>query len=79
MGASDVDSETPHHRLGVVSDHTGPMRTADAASSCTWCDFVGEGSTLGSARLLRDKHIANDCPKASRREAAKAASRLHWT
>ncbi len=74
-----MDSQAPRRRVGAVTDHTGPMRTADAASSCTWCDFVGEGSTLGSARLLRDKHIASDCPKAPRREARHAAGRLHWT
>lgn len=61
------------------SAETGPPQGPHASSSCTWCDFVGEGSTLGGAHLNRDKHIAHSCVAASTREKAKAESRLHWT
>lgn len=52
--------------------------TPNASASCSYCTFVGEGKTLGSARLERDRHMAHDCAETPTREQTKAASRIHW-
>ena len=49
-----------------------------ASSSCLYCTFVGKGSSLGAARLERDRHMAFDCPATPPRARAKAERTIHW-